>query len=160
MSWRALDNRLVGTIHCSRYVMMDNWSDKYLCKIQAFQKCVRPSLTEFEKKNSYGVKNELSWGLKCRAWYLQTWPTKSNGEKRYEHLGEFVHIDGQHEKVNLIHLHTRASSKNVTSCFCNHFSIISSRLAFKMYSNYPWIKLVLTVCREEEKQKWKCRRER
>ena len=73
-------------------------------KYRLSEKCVRPSLPEFEKKNSYGVKNELSWGLKCRAWYLQTWPTKSN-EKRYEHLGEFVHIDGQHEKVNHIHLH-------------------------------------------------------
>ena len=35
----------------------------------------------------------------------------------------------------------RTSSENVTSRFCNHFSIIHSRCAWKMCSNYPGIKL-------------------
>ena len=35
----------------------------------------------------------------------------------------------------------RTSSENVTSRFCNHFSIIQSHYAWKMCSNYPGIKL-------------------
>ena len=36
---------------------------------------------------------------------------------------------------------TEASSENLTSRFCNHFSIIQSHHACKMCSNYPGIKL-------------------
>ena len=36
---------------------------------------------------------------------------------------------------------TRTSSENVTSRFCNHFSIIQNHHAYKMCSNYPGIKL-------------------
>ena len=35
----------------------------------------------------------------------------------------------------------RTSSENVTSRFCNHFSIIQTHYAWKMCSNYPGIKL-------------------
>ena len=115
-------------------------------KYRLSEKCVRPSLTEFEKKivtesekwailgiemscvilanMTYKVEREKIWASRrIRSQWRTTWKGKSYSSTQ------------------------RASSKNVTSCFCNHFSIISSRLAFKMYSNYPWIKLVLTVCR-------------
>ena len=36
----------------------------------------------------------------------------------------------------------RTSSENLSTCFCKNFSMILSRLAFKMYSNYPGIKLI------------------
>ena len=35
----------------------------------------------------------------------------------------------------------RTSSENVTSRFCNHFSIIQIHYAWKMCANYPGIKL-------------------
>ena len=36
-------------------------------------------------------------------------------------------------------------SENVTSGFCNHFSIIPSYYACKMCSNYPGVKLVISL---------------
>ena len=45
----------------------------------------------------------------------------------------------------------RTSSENVTSRFCNHFSIIQTHYAWKMCSNYPGIKLEPALGTWEEK---------
>ena len=45
----------------------------------------------------------------------------------------------------------RTSSVNVTSRFCNHFSIVQSHYTSKMCSKCPGIKLELALQRKEDK---------
>ena len=47
----------------------------------------------------------------------------------------------------------RTISESVTLHFCNHFSFISIHYACKLHSNYPGIKFVSAVWRQEEKNK-------
>ena len=56
-------------------------------------------------------------------------------------LSHLVGILQQGVYANTTSTAARTSSENVTSRFCNHFSIIKSHYACKMCSNYPGIKL-------------------
>ena len=54
-------------------------------------------------------------------------------------------------KANTTTTKARTSSDNVTSCFCNNFSVIQTHYAWKMCSNYPGIKLEPALGTEEDK---------
>ena len=56
-------------------------------------------------------------------------------------LGDHNASDWFRTKENRESKHDVDESENVTSRFCNHFSIIQTHYAWKMCSNYPGIKL-------------------
>ena len=59
----------------------------------------------------------------------------------------------EHSPVSAMSTEARASSENVTSRFCNHFSVIQSHHACKMCSNYPGIILEPALGTLEDKIK-------